>query len=439
MSSQADALLSSMTGSDAELGSAELGTMVLGMSAYDSGDVEEHIIVQPNRYIVVPEALKRIAVQYDNDVETVTFDCPRYWDEHDLSEMKIYINYLRADNKPGCYPVDNGVTVDEDDEAIIHFDWTIRRDVTEVDGKIVFLVCAKDVDEDGNEAEHWNSELCTDLYVSEGLETQETVVKRYPDLITHLLVRMDVVEEKTTLQAMLGYLDEYFATDATINDVLMHYVEDYLKTDDDVAKIIADTINAYIQEHLEVTDPTLTIEGGIADAAATGEAIKKINEDLAGYIKNSDVSTVSKDYVDIGVDDYTEVSASVCMVKLSKNIASITINYQITANTLATDVYKFIDMDKLKAALGLSYLGFHFGATAVILQPAISYSDSSLTENTSYATEEQRGYTGLMFSEIGGFCRIYEMGKAAGVWPLQCAMYKPGTYGTIIINGATIA
>ena len=55
---------------------------------------EEHIIIGRDRYITVPEGLKRIAVQYDHNVETVTFDCPRYWDEHDLSTMNIYINYI---------------------------------------------------------------------------------------------------------------------------------------------------------------------------------------------------------------------------------------------------------------------------------------------------------------------------------------------------------
>ena len=54
---------------------------------------EEHIVIGSDRSITVPESLKRIAVQFDNDVETVTFDCPRYWDNLDLSTMKIYINY----------------------------------------------------------------------------------------------------------------------------------------------------------------------------------------------------------------------------------------------------------------------------------------------------------------------------------------------------------
>ena len=56
-------------------------------------NLEEHIKIGLDRHITVPESLKRIAVQYDHNVETVTFDCPRYWDGHDMSKMTVYINY----------------------------------------------------------------------------------------------------------------------------------------------------------------------------------------------------------------------------------------------------------------------------------------------------------------------------------------------------------
>lgn len=437
--SQADELLASITDSSAELGDAVVGSMELGASAYTGNPTnEEHIVVCSDRFITVPEALKRIAVQYDHDVETVTFDCPRYWDRLDMSKMKIYINYMRADGKIGGYIAKN-ITVDETDETIMHFDWTISRNVTEVIGTLSFLVCVKRTYSDGTEKNHWNSELNKDMYVSKGLECEETLLKAYPDIITQLLVRMDYVEAITTEEALLNLLNKYLTTDSEMQQVLQAFVDEYLENDPETLETVETFVNTYIAENLSTTDKTLSKENTPADGAATGEAIKKINEDLAGYIKNNDVSTVSKDYVDIGVDDYTEVSASVCMTKLSRSVANIVINYKITSNTLATDVYRFIDMDKLKTVLGLTYLGFPIGASTVILHPAISYSDGTLTEETAYANAEQRGLTGLMMGEGGGLCRIYEVGSTAGAWPLNCAMYKPGTYGTIIINGATIA
>lgn len=157
-------------------------------------ETEGHIVIGKDRHITVPEELKRIAVQYDHNIETVTFDCPRYWDGHDMSTMQVYVNYLRSDSVAGSYICDSA-TVDESDSDIIHFDWTVSKDATLTSGKLAFLVCIKDIDEDGNEIHHWNSELCTDLMVSAGLESGEKIILKYPDIITHLLARMEHVEK----------------------------------------------------------------------------------------------------------------------------------------------------------------------------------------------------------------------------------------------------
>lgn len=144
---------------------------------------EPHLVIGPDRIITVPTELKRLAVQFDHDVETVTFDCPRYWDEHDMSQMHIYINYLRPDKESAIFKAQD-VTVDELDETMMHFTWTISRHVTEVPGQIVFLVCIKIADAEGNEKTHWNSELCKTCFVSEGLEIDgEPIRELYPDII----------------------------------------------------------------------------------------------------------------------------------------------------------------------------------------------------------------------------------------------------------------
>lgn len=164
------------------------------LNSLTNSEAEGHVVIGVNRKVVVPEALKRIAVQYDHNVETVTFDCPRYWDNLDMSKMAVYINYMRSDGYTDSYPVGT-VTVDEDDSNIMHFNWTISRNVTEVAGVISFLVCIKNTDSEGNEVNHWNSELCQDLYVSPGMETDEQYEEVPTDLVTQLLLRMSTVEE----------------------------------------------------------------------------------------------------------------------------------------------------------------------------------------------------------------------------------------------------
>ena len=158
---------------------------------------EQHIIVDENRIITVPSELKKIAVQYDHNIETVTFDCIRYWDGHDMSTMKVYINYTRSDKYTGCYLADN-VRVDEANDSIMHFDWTISRNVTESVGPLTILVCVKMVDADGNEINHWNSERNTDMKISKGMECGDIIANKYPDVITYLLADMGNLADLTT-------------------------------------------------------------------------------------------------------------------------------------------------------------------------------------------------------------------------------------------------
>ena len=145
-------------------------------------ETEPHIVIGEDRFISVPKELQRIAVQYDHDVETVTFDCPRYWDGLDMSKMSIYINYMRKDRYVACYKATD-ITVDAADSNIMHFDWTISRNVSEVKGELKFLVCIKKGDAEGYEVNHWNSELNNEMYISEGLEVEPSIFDPYPDII----------------------------------------------------------------------------------------------------------------------------------------------------------------------------------------------------------------------------------------------------------------
>lgn len=167
--SKAEDLLNSLDSSDPILYTAEPET-------------EGHIVIGSDRYITIPESLKRLAVQYDHNIETVTFDCPRYWDGTDMSGMAVYINYRRADGYSDAYPVSN-VTVDPDDSNLMHFDWKISRNVTSVAGNLTILICIKETDTDGYEITHWNSELNSDLTISGGMECSEQIVETYSDAL----------------------------------------------------------------------------------------------------------------------------------------------------------------------------------------------------------------------------------------------------------------
>ena len=172
--SQASDLLNSLTSGD-----------VSAYTAYPED--EEHIVVDGDRFVTVPDSLKRIAVQHDHNMETVTFDCPRYWDGIDMSVMKVFINYMLPNGELGVYMADN-VAIDADDDTMLHFSWTISSAVTKKQGNITFSICIKEVDTEGNVTRHWNSELNREMYVSQG---QESIVSSNTDMIVQLLDTID--------------------------------------------------------------------------------------------------------------------------------------------------------------------------------------------------------------------------------------------------------
>ena len=165
---------------------------------------EPHIVIHPDRSVTVPEELKNLAVQYDHNIETVIFDCPRYWDGNDMSTMGIRINYEREDGYGDCY-VCTDVTADEEDSKLMHFSWTISRNVSDMPGILRFAVCAirNDSSAVGNEAQHWSSRICEDARVLPGLDYTEHALETQPDVILAAWTatkEAQAAAEKTTRQ-----------------------------------------------------------------------------------------------------------------------------------------------------------------------------------------------------------------------------------------------
>ena len=154
----------------------------------------QHIVINQDRSVAVPSLLKKSIVQRDHNIERLTFDCPRYWYGKDISTLNIYVNYISVIKKakgedPGSSLCEK-VVIDENDQDILHFDWIITDNVSEDMGGLIFLVCAKSVDSDGNEDVHWNSHLCKEMEVQEGLEASDSIVNKYPDVIESILAKL---------------------------------------------------------------------------------------------------------------------------------------------------------------------------------------------------------------------------------------------------------
>lgn len=187
----------------------------------------EHITINSDRSVTVPVELRKIGVQYDHNVNTIEFVGPRYSSNVDLSTMTIYINYILSDKTPGKYKAEN-VIIDDQDDSLIRFNWTITRNVTKVFGILSCLVCAKKTDEEGNEINHWNTDIFRLLSVSEGMENDLVIQEQYPDIITSLIQNVNEHDAK---------LLEFSGLDTRVTDIENNVNE--LKDDlDEIEEVI---------------------------------------------------------------------------------------------------------------------------------------------------------------------------------------------------------
>lgn len=128
------------------------------------GIEEEHIVVDASRTITVPANLKTIAVKGDKDIETVTIDCIRYWDGHDLSTFAIYLNYILPNGDQGTY-IPESITKSED---TFSFDWKIGSEFTYAQGKLTFWIVTKLTDDNGELKKQWSSFQNSDCTIAQG-------------------------------------------------------------------------------------------------------------------------------------------------------------------------------------------------------------------------------------------------------------------------------
>lgn len=127
----------------------------------------QHITIGADRVITVPDALKEVIMQYDHRITTFTFDCPRYYNEIDLSTLDLQVVFQRSDEQTGIYPITN-VTIDESDTNTLHFDWTVEYDATEAFGWLAFQIHLKKETDDQLE-NHWATKINRDLFVGKSI------------------------------------------------------------------------------------------------------------------------------------------------------------------------------------------------------------------------------------------------------------------------------
>nr|DAH74439.1 MAG TPA: PL-6 Lyase Family 6 [Caudoviricetes sp.] len=200
------------------------------------------------RTIFVPPEIVVGAVQSDKNAERIKFSCPKIvGDNLDLSKFSIRINFENVSSvDPDISIKDQYICEDASvNEDNIIFSWVIGKNAARYMGTIRFIVCAVKTDSDSNISIEWNTTVAQ-IPVLEGIEVdQPSLDENNKDVINQLLAITKTASDEAVKNVNS-------AKEQAITDI----------------------------QNVSQPDKTLTVEGGIADAKATGNAISSLREDM---------------------------------------------------------------------------------------------------------------------------------------------------------------
>lgn len=145
------------------------------------------------RKITLPGNEKILGVYHDKNVTRKHFKMPRYYQNNDMSEFSIKVNYVNEDNETDCYAVDDLAVTDED---YITFSWLVGATACRVPGTVGFVICFTKVDHESNIIQEYNTELAVGK-VLDGCEFGEvTNDKTEKDIIAQFRLSLQQLKDE---------------------------------------------------------------------------------------------------------------------------------------------------------------------------------------------------------------------------------------------------
>ena len=131
--------------------------------------------------------LKLLVAQGDHNSERITFEIPRYIEQHDMLKCnRIEVHYINIssttrDTSIDVYTVEDA-QVSPQDENIIEFSWRLRGSATRYNGTLSFAISMKCLTDEVIDY-RWNTLTYEKILVGKSLNNAETIAQEYSDVL----------------------------------------------------------------------------------------------------------------------------------------------------------------------------------------------------------------------------------------------------------------
>ena len=276
------------------------------VEATSEGATQDKVLRIDNelRTISIPSTVKLLGVESDEDVNVIEFEMPRHYGEVDLSTFSVRVNYMNANGDGDIYKVTDLVAGEEK----MTFSWLVGRTASMYKGDTRFVVCLKKIAEDSTNKQEFNTTIAS-LPVLQGLEPNEQLIQRYPDIIEQMLKFMEApISPEEVGKAVEEYLKKNPIGGTTINDkeISAESVWSSQKTSTQIdEKVSAHNIDP--NAHTDVRELISGLTNRLNALADSDDTTLDQLSEIVAYIKSNktliDAITTSKVSVSDIVDD----------------------------------------------------------------------------------------------------------------------------------------
>lgn len=160
-------------------------------------DADTHFTIDAETMVITnTNAAKNKLRVGDHNSEVLTFEIPRYIENHDVLLCdKIGIHYMNAgtnkvDVSKDVYWVTDAA-VSEEDENIVLFSWLVSGNATKYVGLLSFGIMFGCLEEDNTYSYVKNTEIFSGITISDGYNFTEAVVEQYSDVLEQLIKELE--------------------------------------------------------------------------------------------------------------------------------------------------------------------------------------------------------------------------------------------------------
>lgn len=362
------------------------------VEATSEGATQDKVLHIDNelRTISIPSTVKLLGVESDEDVNVIEFEMPRHYGEVDLSTFSVRVNYMNANGDGDIYKVTDLVA----DEEKMTFSWLVGRTALRYKGDTRFIVCLKKLAEDFVVKQEFNTTVAS-LPVLQGLEPDQQLIQRYPDIIEQMLKFMETpISSEEISKAVEEYLKKNPVGWATIND----------------EEVSAGSVWSSQKTSTQ-------IDGKVSDHNTDPNAHTDVRELISGLTNRLNALADSDDTT---LDQLSEI---VAYIKSNKTLIDAITTNKVSVSDIVDDLITNSPNKPLSAAQGIKLKALIDAIVPITV-------DSALSSTSTNPVQNKVVFNGLNDKEDKGAARSIQIGSNS---------YTPNKSGVIDLSSMTAA